>query len=196
MAHTAENGSADSPLNARLWWLIGGRAIAALLLLTVTLILKRGAFGLTNLSTGVTPIILVVAALTICYSIALIALKGLVAQARFQFFFDVLLVTWLVWISGSVKSPYVALYIVVIAVASLFLGPRGAMITSVGSAAAFSACALAATTGIGPVALRTIAPTGLIDTIQAVGLADVSFLVVGLLSAKLAERQTRSDVQL
>jgi two-component system sensor histidine kinase PilS (NtrC family) len=196
MAHTAENRSPDSPLKARLWWLIGGRAVAAFLLLTITLILKRGAFGLSNLSTGVTPIILAVAALTIFYCIAHLALKRFVAQARVQFFFDVLLVTWLVWISGPAKSPYVALYIVVIAVASLFLGPRGAMVTSVGSAAAFSACALAATTGIGPVALRTTAPADLIDTIQAVGLADVSFLVVGLLSAKLAERQTRSDVQL
>src|ERR1700745_2457358 len=129
MAHTAENQSPDSPLKARLWWLIGGRAVAAFLLLTITLILKRGAFGLSNLSTGVTPIILAVAALTIFYGIAHLALKRFVAQARVQFLFDVLLVTWLVWISGTVKSPYVALYIVVIAVASLFLGPRGAMVT-------------------------------------------------------------------
>ena len=34
------------------------------------------------------------------------------------------------------------------------------------------------------------------NAIQFVGLSDVSFLVVGLLAAKLADRQTRSDVQL
>src|SRR5262249_15394348 len=33
-------------------------------------------------------------------------------------------------------------------------------------------------------------------TIQTVGLFDIAFLVVGLLSAKLAERQSRSDVRL
>jgi two-component system sensor histidine kinase PilS (NtrC family) len=36
----------------------------------------------------------------------------------------------------------------------------------------------------------------LVNTIQSVGLSDVSFLVVGLLAAKLAHRQTISDVQL
>ena len=196
MGDTRENGSTDAKLGARLWWLILGRAIATVLLLAVTLILKRSAFGLFNLSTGITPIIQVVAALTIFYSAVRLLLAHFVAQARVQFFFDVLMVTWLVWISGPVKSPYVALYIVVIAVASLFLGPRGAMVTSVGSAAAFSACALLSTAGIGPAALRTASPAALIDTIQAVGLADVSFLVVGLLAAKLAGRQTRSDVEL
>ena len=50
--------------------------------------------------------------------------------------FDVLLIIWLVWNTGYVNSPYAALYIVVISVASLFLGPRGALITSIGSAAA------------------------------------------------------------
>src|SRR6185295_10860569 len=34
------------------------------------------------------------------------------------------------------------------------------------------------------------------ETIQSVGLFDVAFFVVGLLSAKLAERQSRSDVRL
>jgi two-component system sensor histidine kinase PilS (NtrC family) len=36
----------------------------------------------------------------------------------------------------------------------------------------------------------------LANTIQTAGLSDISFLVVGLLAAKLADRQTRSDVQL
>jgi two-component system sensor histidine kinase PilS (NtrC family) len=54
---------------------------------------------------------------------------------------------------------------------------------------------LIAVNQIGPDAGR---PTGesLANAIQAVGLSDLSFLVVGLLAAKLADRQTRSDVQL
>src|SRR5216684_3232893 len=88
-----------------------------------------------------------------------------------------------------------ALYIVVISVASLFIGPRGAMITSVGSVAAFNACALLAINGIGPINASTTEES-IASTIQALGLSDVSFLVVGLLAAKLAERQSRSDVQL
>jgi len=195
MINDRESSPSDTSLGARLGWLILGRALAAVLLLIVTFIWKQSTFGLTNLSRGVTPIILAVAALTILYSAARLFLKHLLAQARVQFFFDILLVTWLVWIGGNISSPYAALYIVVIAVASLFLGPGGAMVTSMGSAAAFTACALAAWSGIGA-AVRAPAPSSLIDTIQAVGLFDVSFLIVGLLAAKLAERQTRSDVQL
>jgi two-component system sensor histidine kinase PilS (NtrC family) len=41
-----------------------------------------------------------------------------------------------------------------------------------------------------------ISSESIANTIQFVGLSDVSFLVVGLLAAKLADRQTRSDVQL
>jgi hypothetical protein len=36
----------------------------------------------------------------------------------------------------------------------------------------------------------------LANIIQTMGLADISFLVVGLLAAKLAERQLYTDVQL
>jgi two-component system, NtrC family, sensor histidine kinase PilS len=101
----------------------------------------------------------------------------------------------LVWITGAVHSPYSALFIVVISVASLFIGPRGALITSIGSAAAFNTGALLLLNGIVP---STYIPTqeSLANVIQSMGLADVSFLVVGLLAAKLAERQLHTDVQL
>src|SRR5262249_32179940 len=89
-----------------------------------------------------------------------------------------------------------ALYIVAISVSSLFIGPRGALITSIGSVAAFNACTLLAVNGIGPVAERSLSNESLANTIQSLGFADVSFLVVGLLAAKLAERQLRSDAQL
>ena len=159
---------------------------------------RRSALGhgLANSLSSVAPLILTVAGLTIIYGAARLLWKHFLVQARVQFLFDVLLVTWLVWTTGNVSSPYAALYIVIISVASLFVGPRGAMITSIGSAAAFNACALVAFSGIGPFATRGITGESIANTIQLVGLSDVSFLVVGLLAAKLADRQTRSDVQL
>ncbi len=187
----------STTLGARLWWLISGRAAAVVLLLLISVLWKRSTPGpsLVNSLSIIASIILTVAALTLFYSAAHLLWKNFLAQARIQFFADVLLVTWLVWATGNVHSPYAALYIVVISVASLFIGPRGAMITSVGSAAAFSTCALLAINGIGPIAAR--APEeSIASAIQSLGLSDVSFLVVGLLAAKLAERQSRSDVQL
>jgi two-component system sensor histidine kinase PilS (NtrC family) len=197
MAKDRANLSPQSPLGSRLWWLILGRAAVAVLLLLIGIFWKGSALGnsVTTSLSGVAPILLTVALLTIIYSAGHLLWKNVLAQAQIQFFFDVLLVTWLVWSSGDIHSPYTALYIVVISVASLFIGPRGAMITSIGSAAAFNGCILVAINGLGPIAAR-VTNESLANAIQAVGLSDVSFLVVGLLSAKLADRQMRSDVQL
>lgn len=196
-SETSKQIARSRALGARLWWLISGRAAAVVLLLLITLLWKRSTPGpsLVNSFSIIAPIILTVAALTLIYSAAHLLWKNFLAQARIQFFVDVFLVTWLVWATGNVHSPYTALYIVVISIASLFIGPRGAMITSVGSAAAFNTCALLAINGIGPFAASTTEES-IASTIQVLGLSDVSFLVVGLLAAKLAERQSRSDVQL
>lgn len=188
----------QTPLGTRLWWLISGRAAAVIVLLLAGVVWKWSAPGhglATSLNT-VAPLILTVIGLTIVYCVARLLWKNFLAQARFQFLADVLLVTWLVWTTGNVSSPYAALYVVIIAIASLFVGPRGAMITSIGSAAAFNTCALLAISGIGPFAGHGITGESIANTIQYVGLSDVSFLVVGLLAAKLADRQTRSDVEL
>jgi two-component system, NtrC family, sensor histidine kinase PilS len=115
-------------------------------------------------------------------------------QAAIQFALDTLLVTWLVWATGSFYSPYSALYIVVISVAGLFLGARGALIAALGCATAYTAAMfglmLGLTAGRGGVAAT------LGEAVQAVALNDVAFLVVGLLAAQLARRQTRSEVRM
>ena len=97
------------------------------------------------------------------------------SRARLQIAIDVVLVTWLVWYSDVINSPYIALYIVVIAVSSLFLGPRDAVVTSVGCAAAFTTCALVLLQRL-PV---NFADDSLSQTVQSVGLFDIAFLVVG-----------------
>jgi two-component system sensor histidine kinase PilS (NtrC family) len=182
--------SARSPLAKRLWWLIAGRAAAVVLLLILGVAWKSTSPA-TSLRTA-SPLLFVVTGLTILYCLARLTWKNYVGQARIQLFFDVLLVTWLVWITGGASSPYAALYIVIISAASLFVGPRGTMLTSVGSVAAFNACAL--------LVLGRSAPgyssEAISNTIQFTGLSDVSFLIVGLLAAKLAYRQKRSDLKL
>ena len=195
MAHQ-ENRS-ETSFGTRLWWLVVGRATVAMLVLLAGAVWARGTFASTlpDSIQSIKPLIVVVAALTLVYSAALVIWKNYPLQARFQFLGDVLLVTWLVWITGAVRSPYTALYIVVISAASWFIGARGALITSIGSAAAFNACALLLLNGVAPVSgLRP--EESLPSVLQTMGLADVSFLVVGLLAAKLAERQLHSDVQL
>jgi len=187
----------ETSFGTRVWWLIVGRAAVAVLVLLAGAVWARGTFAanLPDSLQSIKPFIVVVAALTLLYSAAHVIWKNYLLQARFQFFGDVLLVTWLVWITGAVRSPYTALYIVVISAASWFIGTRGALVTSIGSAAAFNTCSLLLLYGVARgSSLR--AEESLPSVIQTMGLADVSFLVVGLLAAKLAERQLHSDVQL
>ena len=191
MTDERPDASSQSTLARRLWWLILGRAAAVIILLLIGVAWKRTAPGAAFIKPGssITPLVLAVIGLTVLYCIGRVTWKDFLAQARLQFFFDVLLATWLVWITGIAASPYAALYIVIISVAGLFVGSRDTMIASIGSAAAFTACALLAST-------RGESSEAMANTIQSVGLSDVSFLVVGLLAAKLAHRQTVSDVQL
>lgn len=135
-------------------------------------------------------ILAVIICLTIIYSLAHRFTQALLFQARLQFTVDILLVTWLVWTSDVVNSPYTALYIVIIATASMFLGPRGAMVTSVGCAVAFTSCALAAISGFGDYPATETLEDPLSRTIQSIGFFDITFFIVGLLSARLAERQS------
>jgi two-component system, NtrC family, sensor histidine kinase PilS len=182
------------PLGQKLWWLIIGRLLVVLVLLMARTLwvhsLGQQAWNQTL------AIIAIVAGLTIAYSLIHRLSQTFVFQARLQFTLDVLLVTWLVWTTDVIHSPYTALYIVIIAASSVFLGPRDAVVTSVGCAVAFTACALVVMTGLGDHPAKELFATSRSQTIQSVGVFDIAFLVVGLLSARLAERQSRSDVRL
>jgi two-component system sensor histidine kinase PilS (NtrC family) len=181
----------------RLAWLILGRLVAAVVLLWAGALWTRSGFrGGHGPWHNTLPILYVVIGLTIIYSLAHRFSTSLIFLARIQFITDIFLLTWLVWVTGDVHSPYTALYIVIISLASLFLGPRDAIVTSVGCAVAFTGCALIVISGLGPLTTQAGVEGSLSETIQSVGLFDIAFFVVGLLSARLAERQSRSDVRL
>ena len=90
-----------SPLGRRLWWLIAGRAAAVVLLFLGAAAWRWNVSAPApgNAITDVLPIILSIAALTVIYCIARIVWQNYAAQARIQFFLDIILVTWLVWIT-------------------------------------------------------------------------------------------------
>ncbi len=179
----------------KLWWLILGRLIVVLGLFLASLLWDANGRG-SDFRAGILPFFAIVTGLTIIYSLAHRFTKALHLQVRIQFIVDLLLVTWLVWITDVISSPYIALYILIIAASSLFLGPRDAVVTSVGCAIAFTGCALAAFFGVGRYPAGSALAGSISKTVQTVGLFDIAFLIVGLLSARLAERQSRSDVRL
>jgi len=195
MATLEQTGEWGRSSGSKLGWMIAGRLATALLLSVVgTFWTRTGeASQSINKSLG---LLTIVACLTILYALIFRLSKNILFQARFQLTVDVLLVTWLVWNSSVIQSPYLALYIVIIAISSLFLGPREAVVTSVGCAVAFTACSLQITGLLGKIDETRLVGGSISQTVQWVGLFDVAFLVVGLLSARLAERQSRSDVRL
>ena len=181
-------------LGQKLWWLIVARVVAALLIFVARAVWVHGS----NLSAWpqlLAPLF-VVAGLTALYVLALTFSKSLLLQARIQFFIDIILVTWLIWTSNVIQSPYIAVYIVVIGASSLFLSPRDAVVISLGCALAFTASALAVLNAVSSVSTIPLIDAGRMQTFQSIGLFDIAFLVVGLLSARLAERQSRTDVRL
>ncbi len=190
--HTSESGRSAG---SKLGWLILGRLVVALLLTIVGTLWIRSGQPQQSIQKSLL-LLTVVACLTIIYAVLFRIYKNIRMQARLQLTIDVCLVTWLVWDADVIQSPYIALYIVIIAIASLFLGPRGAVVTSVGCAVAFTACSVALTGVLGPTLSSRLIGGSLSQTIQWIGLFDIAFLVVGLLSGRLAERQSRSDVRL
>src|SRR5256885_7406858 len=171
-------------LSQKLSWLILGRLAAALLLFGARFIWMKGSSQ--PAWKQMLPPLLIVFGLTVLYTLAHRFSRALLFQARFQFVVDIFLVTWLVWITDVIHSPYIALYIVIIAASSLFLGPRDSIVTSLGCTVAFTASALAVLAGYGTHSARTMAEVGSSQTAQTIGLFDLAFLVVGLLSARLA----------
>ncbi len=193
-------GDAATPQSIWVWRLIAGRLLVVGLLFGVSVLwtggLAPGAQESRRLD-GALPFAALVLALSALYALALRLTRiPLRAQAAAQFAIDALLVTWLVWVTGNLYSPYTALYILVISAASVLLGARGALVMAVGCATLYTATMLGLTAGWLGGGGRSLTAASLAEVAQATGLNDVAFLVVGLLAARLAVRQTLSEVQM
>src|SRR6185503_10676073 len=116
-------------LGQKLWWLILGRVGAALVLFGTRVLWFHGSTA--QAWAEMLPPFLVVCGFTVLYALARILSKAIIFQARLQFVIDIILVSWLVWTTDVIHSPYIAVYIVVIAVSSLFLQPRDAILISI-----------------------------------------------------------------
>jgi two-component system sensor histidine kinase PilS (NtrC family) len=185
-----------------MWWLIAGRFLLAAMFFGLSLIFGRSgatAAGGVNLDRlpdtfvfGLTVLLFsALSAATLRFSRV-----PLQWQAGVQIFCDVLLVTWLTAMRGDLHSPYVALYIVVISAAGIFIGMRGALITSVGCAVCYTSVVLISALGWPGGGGGDVAGASVPEVIGNAGLHDIAFFVVGLLASRLAERQAHSEVQL
>lgn len=111
-------------------------------------------------------------------------------QIRLQFFLDALLITWLVWRTGDVTSPYITLYIILISAASIFLNSRLTIFFSFVCVVLFTG--LSAATAYSLINSFGATPE-LPRIVQIVSFHDVAFLIVGLLASKLSDRRTSGE---
>ena len=128
--------------------------------------------------------------LTIVYFFVLRLSKNLRWQIRTQFLIDALLITWLVWRTGTLTSPYLTLYIILIGVASAFVSARGTLLLASLCAFFFTATSVAVTFSL-------IRAFGVLPDppkiVQIIGFHVVAFFVVGLLAARLSDRTAHGE---
>ena len=179
-------------LEQKLQTLIIGRLLVVFLLLVTSWFWHSGNIKLSyeNFPRGLFIVFVVAVGLTVAYFFIMRLSSNFDRQIRVQLVLDVLLTTWLIWRTGDLTSPYITLYIVLISVSSLFLSGRGTLAIAALCVVLFSALSIA--TSIGWIDSLGVLP----DTsriIQIVGFHNIAFLVVGLLSSRLAERYNQND---
>jgi two-component system sensor histidine kinase PilS (NtrC family) len=185
-------GSANNVPLQKLQTLIVGRLIVIFLLLVTSWIWYSGSFQLTldDFPEGPFLVFVVSVGLTAVYFLLSRIWRAFEVQVRAQFLIDALLITWLVWKTGDLTSPYITLYIVLIGVSSAFLRPQATFLMAVICIAFF--LMLAILTG-----LAVLQPSGSAQTtpriIQIVSFHTIAFLVVGLLASKLSERLSSGE---
>lgn len=172
--------------------LIIGRLLVIFLLLVASWIWQSGQLKLSfdSFPQGLFLVFLISVGLTIVYFFVLRLNKNFGWQIRSQFFLDALLITWLVWQTGDVTSPYITLFIVLISVASLFLRPRETILMAAFCVLLFTVLTILVSTSL----IYSFGSTPeLSRVVQINGFHAVAFLVVGLLASKLSDRSASGE---
>ena len=185
-------GSANNVSLQKLQTLVVGRLIIIFLLLVTSWIWYSGSvnFTLDEFPTGPLLVFVVSVGLTTVYFLLSRLSSSYGWQVRTQFLIDAMLITWLVWKTGDLTSPYITLYIVLIGVSSAFLRPRATFLMAVICIAFF--ILLAMLTGLAVIETSGVAqaPSRIV---QIVSFHTMAFLVVGLLASRLSERLSSGE---
>ena len=139
---------------------------------------------------GLFPVLLITVGLTVIYFFAAKLIDNYAWQVRIQLFLDAISITWLVWRSGDITSPFISLFIVIISLSSIFLSMRDTILMAVICTLFFTVLSILVINGVIPSFVQT---PELSKTIQIVGTYDVALLFVGLLASRLSERHASGE---
>ena len=183
---------ANVTLAQRVQMLVIGRLVVIFLLLVTSWIWTSGSaqFTLQSIPQGPLLVFILSVGLTVVYFFLLRISSRLEWQIRAQFIIDALLVSWLVWRTGDMMSPYITLYIVLIGISSIFLRPLSTIAMAVLCMCLFVVVTLLAVFDVMDSGAALV-PYGRV--VQIVSFHSVAFLVVGLLASRLADRQMSGE---
>jgi two-component system sensor histidine kinase PilS (NtrC family) len=180
--------SANDPIINKIQLLIIGRLMTLFLLLVGTWVWNSGHLKLSydEFPRSLFIVFLIFVGLTIVYFFVLRLSRNYNVQIKVQFFLDAVLITWLLWRTGDLSSPYLTLYTILIATSSIFLASRGTIILAFVCVALFTTLAVL-TSFVFVNSMETTYASSKI--IQIIGFNVAACLVVGFLASKLSERQ-------
>jgi two-component system sensor histidine kinase PilS (NtrC family) len=179
---------ANPKLLQKMLTLIIGRLFVIFVLLGASWIWnsKELNFNLDEFPQSFFIVFFVAVGLTLLYFAFLQFNKNYRWQIWLQFLIDSALITWLIWETGVITSPYLILYILLIGVAGVFLSSRGTLLIAVICVVQFTTLSILIATSV--MTFKGVLPDYL-KIIQIVGLNDAAFLFVGLLSSRLSARK-------
>jgi len=172
--------------------LVLGRLVAVIVLFAISWLWYGQTFEISGsqLPRGPLLVFLSALALTAIYFSLLVFSRSAAWQVAVQFVIDAALISWLVYLTGGLTSPFITLYIVLIGVTSIFLKPLGTLLVSVVAVLLFVVVSILP-------ALNLIDAQGpsrpLSELFQRLSFHVVAFLIVGLLAARLSERRSSGE---
>lgn len=187
-----KNFQANAGQTNKIQTLIIGRLMVIFLLLVAGWFWNSGHLKLSveDFPRGLFLIFLISVGLTIIYFFLLRLNKNFRWQVRIQFLIDALLITWLVWRTGDLTSPYITLYIVLVSVTSIFLSAKRTLLIAILCVLLFTTLSILTATSL----LYSFSATPETSkAIQIIAFHDVAFLVVGLLAARLSDRHASGE---
>lgn len=184
--------SANTLLTQKIQTLIIGRLMVTFVLLVASWVWNSGRLVLSieKYPRGLLLVFLISVGLTIAYFFILRLSKNYLWQVRVQFLLDTFLITWLVWRTGDLTSPYIPLYIVTIAASSVFVSSRGTLLIAAICALLFLSLSASTTLSLLE-SYGTITESSRLVQILAFHL--LAFLVVGLLASRLSKSSASGE---
>ena len=184
--------SANSNQSQRIQRLIIGRLFVIFVLLVTSWIWYSGGdqMKLEDLARGPFQVLIVAIGLTLVYFFVSAISKNYTAQIWMQVLIDTVLITWIVWRTGDLTSPYITLYIVSISISSLYLRPRPTLAISVICVALFLLMSMLTAFGFIQSFGIEHSPSKIV---QIISFHIVAFLVVGLFASRLSECRSSGE---